>query len=368
MDLKLIICLLTIGVSWLAYFLLNKLDVFVTNNLHHDEKCEKISLPSEAEDFAIYGNFIISGMGDILACYYKHLSAQKAQKGSLIYIDPKTKHWGYIPMLEFPSDLPFNPLGIDIHNNNTLYAINMAFGNSGERVEVFSLFESAEGIQAKYLRSIEFGNEWLGRLNDIAVIKEGHFYISEWLVYPDLPEGRDHSLLTTIKKMFWNVSGKYTNVLYCKEVQGKAPECMSQAKGYMVNGINKINNQLFVADTVEKSVYIYNIQEDYSLALAETVSFSHHLDNIVVQKDGSILVTGINRMIEFMELADRLKADKEKSPVVSTISRMTKNDGSWKVEEVIVEDKIFAASAVIEDGNIFIGGPTDNFILTCRID
>mmetsp|Transcript_32056 Transcript_32056/g.31774 ORF Transcript_32056/g.31774 Transcript_32056/m.31774 type:complete len:176 (-) Transcript_32056:36-563(-) len=174
-------------------------------------------------------------------------------------------------------------------------------------------------------------------------------------------------MTTALKKMFWNVSGKYTNVLYCKEVEGKAPECMSQAKGYMLNGINKINNQLFVADTLANSVHIFNIQEDYSLLLAESVSFTHHLDNMVVQKDGSILVTGINKMIEFLELSDRLKADKEKSPVVSTISRMSKNNGSWKVEEVIEEDKIFAASAVIEDGNIFIGGPTDNFILTCRI-
>ncbi|CAG9316320.1 unnamed protein product [Blepharisma stoltei] len=220
-KMKIIPIVLIIVVSWLVYFVINCLDLFVNVKLHHDEDCEKIMLPLEAEDLAWYGNVIISGMSDLKASFYKHLAAKQIQKGSLIYIDPISKSWGYISMINYPENLPFNPIGFDIYNNKTLYAINTAFGDFGERIEVFSLSDSKEGIQAHYLRSIIFGNNWLGKLNDIAVLKEGHFYVSEEIFYPDTPEGRDHSFWPSIKNMIWSIIGNIQVLCIAKKLQTK---------------------------------------------------------------------------------------------------------------------------------------------------
>ncbi|CAG9329301.1 unnamed protein product [Blepharisma stoltei] len=357
---------IVILISWAAYFLIDFFDIIVTVKLHDHEKCKMHAIPLAAEDFELYGNLVISAIGDIKTYYYKHLSASNSTRGSLFYFDPASKTWGSIPMSKFPSDIPFNPHGIFLLDNSTLYVLNHAYGNYGERIEIFGLLETKkERIKARYIRSIVFPQDWLGKLNDIAVLKDGHFYVSEWMPFPDELEGRDHSLWTTLKRDYYLIMTKSTNLYYCKESKGGHPECTIQDTEGNFNGMHLSNNQLFVDEAVQKIVKIYDIKEDFSLTYNATVKFQHHVDNIDKQNDGSFLVTGFSKIIEYMKISWDYKHGDIRSSIAGGVSRMANNNGSWIVEDIITQDKIFASSAVIINGTLIIGSPTDNFLLLC---
>ncbi|CAG9316321.1 unnamed protein product [Blepharisma stoltei] len=64
----------------------------------------------------------------------------------------------------------------------------------------------------------------------------------------------------------------------------------------------------------------------------ETIKFQHHMDNIIKQNNGSLLVSGIKKNFQFMDSTEKIKSGKESEPITSAVSRITKNDGKclWK--------------------------------------
>lgn len=128
----------------------------------------------------MFGRFLITGIDDRKNLLFSHLKAKESLQGSLVYIDVENKTWGNIKMLKFPENLPFHPHGIFLYDNSTLYVINHGYGNYGERIEVFSISGHEKlNVIAKYLRSIIFEKEFLGKLNDVAVINDQNFYVTE---------------------------------------------------------------------------------------------------------------------------------------------------------------------------------------------
>ncbi|CAG9316304.1 unnamed protein product [Blepharisma stoltei] len=369
MDLKRIIIFSSVALlfSWVVYFMINLLDIFVVTNKHHHETCEVLDLPLAPEDIEIYGSVIIAALDDRIPHMFRHQDMKSAKQGLLVWIDPKTKKWAEIPISNFPSGLPFHPHGTFLYKNSTLYMVNHALGQYGERIEVFSLVEDGDrNIKATYLRSAVFPDNWHGIINDVVVYKEGHFYATQWMPIPDTPEGRDHSFLTsfirTAKMFFYKNSYVYS----CFEKDGKA-ECTPQHIAYINNGANLIGNQLLVADTYPSVVNIYDIQSDMSLKYVESVKFPHHLDNISIEPNGSALVVGITRMVEFVILTENLKAGKPKSVMGSGVSRMSKVNGKWEVKELLMQDTLFASAAIILDDTILIGSIIDNAALVCKV-
>ena len=59
--------------------------------LHHNTKCEKVSIENPSEDMARFGDILIGAIADSPSMYYKHLSAANIPAGYLISIDPRTK-------------------------------------------------------------------------------------------------------------------------------------------------------------------------------------------------------------------------------------------------------------------------------------
>ncbi|CAG9316322.1 unnamed protein product [Blepharisma stoltei] len=360
---KIIFSIFVIVISWLSYYFIDVLDIFVVTQLHDHENCKAFAIPLAAEDFEIYGNLLISGIAD-----RKHFDVKDQIKGSLLYFDSEAKTYGFIKLSKFPADLPFHPHGIYLFDNSTLYVLNHAYGDYGERIEIFYLMESKpERIRAKYVRSIVFPNEFLGKLNDIAVIKDGHFYVTEWIPTPDTPEGRDVSVWTTLKRNFY-MMGKNTNLYYCKEIKGQSPYCVIQDTERSFNGVYISNNQLFAVESIERKIKIYDIKENFSLSFNAVVNFSHHIDNILKQRDGTFLATGIKRMIEFMIILEEFHSGKERSAIAGGVSRMSNDNGNWTVEEIIMQDKTFASVAAINDDTLIIGSATDNYLLLCPIN
>lgn len=163
-------------------------------------------------------------------------------------------------------------------------------------------------------------------------------------------------------------SGKNTRLLHCKEAKGKSLECTSQDNGFMFNGIYTLDNHIFAADTISSLVKVYEIKKDFSLKLVESVKFSHHLDNIVKHTDGSFLVSGFKKNIEVLEHAENIKVGHKRSVIAGAVSIMSKENGNWTVEELIVQDKIFASVAIIMENQLIIGSPTDSYLLICPVN
>lgn len=178
--------------SLFVYYTITSLDMFIVIIPHDYENCEKLETSQAVEDLTIFGNIIIGGGDDRIASYSQNFAARQLKPGSLIAIDPVTKNTYTILIENFP-DINFHPHGLYLYRNSSLYVLNHAYYNGGERIEIFDLFENENKVKAKYKKSITFDDSYLGRLNDLAVLNDEEIYITEWISEPCSPEGFDHS-------------------------------------------------------------------------------------------------------------------------------------------------------------------------------
>jgi len=342
------VVLFGIAVAWLVTLVYNKLNINYTKHNFGLNECQVANIPNAAEDLELYNDLVISGTSDLRNLFFGEGSA--TQRGGLIQFDPVRNIWSEIPIENFPQDLDFNPHGINLFHNQ-LYVINHAYKNHSEQVEVFVLNQVDGAVKATYEKSIVIGEEFLGRLNDLAVVSDGEFYITEWTTANHL------SYLTRVTQFLLGMFLKRTRLFYCKDLKGFA-ECQVVDRGHMMNGVITFEDQLFVADSLSMSVYSYTILEDKNLTNKQVVKLNHLVDNLSFYSPRKIYSAGIVKPLEAISGTSGV--------VTGAVSEIVKEGHTWKAKQIVEEDLISMPSTAIRFGDsIVMSSPIDYKLVTC---
>lgn len=365
MDWRLLFILSSVIIGYLFYYMVDQLDLSKPLILHNHSRCERIEIGEATEDLASYGDYLIGATSDSINLYYKHLSASKALPGHLISIHIGTRTVSELPIFGFPSHIQINSHGLTIYNNKTLYLISHSYSKGGELVLVFDI-QYTDRIEVKYLRTINLGDNY-GAYNGIAVVNSEYFYITQWIGIPDTLEGRDNSLLTSLYRVFLFFFTKTNGVKLCR-VAGDDAICEFKARGYMHNGIAKVDDTLYIADSMTKTVEVYNITKSLGLDHVASVKISHTVDNLHYS-DGIIYAAGFTHLIDYAKFSDAVKKDRIWPFVTGGFSKIKHDSSNWVAEEVIIQDKIsFTSTGTIVDNQAIISSVIDPALLFCELD
>ncbi|OMJ73727.1 hypothetical protein SteCoe_27518 [Stentor coeruleus] len=340
-------------------------DVLKDYNFFNDKECQRVEIKMPSEDLAVFGKYIIGSTADGISMYYKHLSAEKAPAGYLISIDTTTQKVEKIVVENFPSKYNMNAHGITIFNKNQLYVLSHSYNKGGEIVFVFELEEQDARVQATFVKAIKISDEY-GAYNSIALYDENNFYLTQWIPFPDTVYGRDMSFFTNMKRSLLFSYTKTNSVKHCT-VKEDLVTCVEKAHGYVPNGILINGKTLFFADSLAKTVEVFNIEENFDLSQITTVPISHCVDNLSY-KDGVVYVTGISKIFDYIKYGEAVSHGQEPIFVPGGFSKIYKEGNEWVSKEMLMQDKISLPSAtVVHDKNIVISSIIDPAILFCPL-
>ncbi|PAV18920.1 serum paraoxonase arylesterase [Pyrrhoderma noxium] len=165
-----------------------------------------------------------------------------------------------------------------------------------------------------------------------------------------------------------------TNVGYCNVVDG----CKIVAEGLVgVNGIAKgKDGKYYVASSTSGRVYVFDRQADNSLVLEDEISTDRPIDNLSIDKDGSVWGAAF---VHAMELVNVHFAN----PSINTASsalRITPNDGAgsyfgekYKIERVFEDDGTLASGTTsvaydVKRKKLYLHGIASPQLTVCDIE
>ena len=306
--LKLASVLFGVLASYQVYQTLNTLDYFNNTELQSTEKCFTIKTPKGPEDIQVIGRLAISGFDDRLSLYEDDSKGPLlTPNGGIIAIDPLNQSYYELNLENFPNGKQFHPLGLHIYNNKTLYVINYDYKSGGDKVEVFSIHEKGDKLGLKHQVTVNFRENWMGQLNDLWVVGEKEFYATVWQPFPDPTTGRDHSLLTTLKRFAYFLFWKNTPLLHCKIAEEEA-FCEAVDYGFMFNGITSDGKVLYVVDTLAGHISRYQLKE--GLHRLDPIFTGFKNDNIEYDPKSKSLFASAIRLKDYLWFLSDFKQGK----------------------------------------------------------
>lgn len=86
-------------------------------------------------------------------------------------------------------------------------------------MEVFRLSEKDNKVVATYMRSVKLSDPNLnGIMNDVTVIGD-YIYLTQYMPYPDTMEGREHSGMALLKRVYGTLYTSYGTIRKCKNTR-----------------------------------------------------------------------------------------------------------------------------------------------------
>lgn len=355
--------LLVVGISYLVYQTVIDLDIYKEFAVHSDSNCIRIALPSAPEDFVTFGKFLISGIDDRDTLWGTETGVALADDGGLVAIDPIAQTYSNITLTNFPAHTAFHPHGLYLYDENILYVINHAYRKGGERIDIFQLTLQDGKVVAQYVMPISFPDTFLGALNDLVVLNKNEMYVTTWLPWPDNPDGRGIGFLETILRVLFYKITKMTHVFHC-DIENNTPHCKSADSGYLMNGVQIINQTLIAADAAVKKLKFYAIKPDKQLVLEKELDMNCAIDNLHYDEKENALYSGCGtRTIDYIKHIDALSSG-EHTMIPSSILKVDLNN--YTVQEVIMTDKYSGASSAMPYGDkLVLGSWTDSGVFIC---
>ena len=372
---KILAVFFVISISFAVYRILNILEINkIVENLH-DSSCEIIGDIPGPEDFHIFNEkYLITISDEKLKLFeLKGYNVDNLPEGGINLVDIESKRIIKLEIKDFPKNISFHPHGIYIYNDE-LYIINHAYSRGGERVEVFKLEDIEDNLLVKYSRSLVFPKQYSGFFNDLVVFKQDEFLITNWIPFADPPEGKDHSLFTSLKKMAIYILGiKYTYLYYCNGVnENNEPKCriVENSNSVMNNGITYDNkNTIYVVDTILKELKVFKFDKTVdNLKLVETISIDYAIDNVYFDvKKNKIYLGVIGKIIDNLSSILSVKKNIEnlKTSTFQT-GGGTYDVKSRRFELNFMQNKYRGIASFIEFKNKYIAGSWyDKGVLIC---
>ena len=384
-----------------------EIDFFKKRLVYNDEGCVRVASFGSSEDQTKFNNnSILMTEWDTLkykpgedrpgamyvASGFQH--SDKTAKNTKEFVE---KHLAIekLPLVGFPEAVDFHPHGIYIHKpDNTLYVVNHAFENGGERIEVFDIVtaETAEdesddnAVPNKLVYNYSITSAWMksemnGVLNSLVVVEPNKFYVTQYE-----PHAQDRSLSDTqtdmklLKLLYFQT--KATNVWFCE--YNSSLECKKVADRFVVaNGIthNADYSKIFVADFLERSISVFDRDSSTNeLTNRVTVRFPHtNFDNIKFDDTtGNIYGAGLTNLYQsFKNFALYHGEEKDESTsglvefsyVTNHKRKHLKDYTGWMVKNVLSTSKLNMATNGIRMNSHYVMGSGVGFngILVCPL-
>ncbi|CAD8128824.1 unnamed protein product [Paramecium sonneborni] len=282
----------------------------------------------------------------------------------------------------FPKDISLYVHGIDIRKQQDgeyIYALNHAYQNGGERVEIFKILD--EHLNLEYQHSIIMDEKYNGILNDLIVIEDNRFFINKYMPYTDPIEGR-HKITPfhLIKTIFvWISKQKTSFIIDCKFTkQNKIinPECKelldAPLTGVVLNGITwDRKNRVWAADTIAKQLNEYEITNQ-GLIFKRFIDIENSIDNLEYDADRNSLVLGLIPKLHnyfsldgFLKGIDILKRDTQ-FEYWATVGEynLTSNKLNYLAQNTQLPKGV--SGALISGNNLIVASWCDITVAVCK--
>jgi len=230
-----------------------------------------------------------------------------------------------LPIVGYPEGIDFHPHGMFVHKpDDTLYVVNHAFENGGERIDVFKIVTAATediddmdndvpiGLEFKYSITSDWMKEHLnGVLNSIVVVEPNKFYVTQF--YASAQDRSKDGWINADHREILKITNalvfkrRLTCVWYCDyntdESSSSPLHCRKVADDFiMANGMttNADQSKIFVADTIGKTITVFDRDASTNDLNGRTsVMLSNAVDNIKFDEEsGNVYGAGISNMFQ----------------------------------------------------------------------
>ncbi|CAD8097748.1 unnamed protein product [Paramecium primaurelia] len=282
----------------------------------------------------------------------------------------------------FPTNISLYVHGLDIRKQQDgeyIYALNHAYWNGGERIEVFKILD--EHLNLEYQHSIIMDDKYNGILNDLIVIEDNRYLITKYLPYADPRQGRSEMAPSHfIKTLFIWISQQRTSfIIDCKFEKNSTiiqPTCIElldpSLSGVVLNGITwNQKNLVWAADSIAKQLNEYEITNQ-GLVFKRYIDIENSIDNLEYDSERNSLILGlIPKMSNYFSLDGFLKG-------VDRLERQTKFEYYGTVGEYdLTQNKLIylaqntelskgLSGALISGNNLFVGSWCDVTVVICK--
>ena len=353
-------------ISYVAYnFNKNFLSPLPTEQIGiENKKCKNIKSDYTYEDLIkLNENILIAPTYN--SYFYDYLYGKKLTNGKIFALNLKNEEFFEVPLKNFPKNITFEPLAVDILNQKYLFVINhrKSYDFSNEQIEVFKIsLTGKKGIELEYFKSIILPNNFLLTLNAIGVKDLDTFYFTTWQVFgaPNTPK-EINSFLGKIwfkfKQKFLMISLflnlKFTNVyIYHKGTIKK----IENSDAIFNNGLtlDKDNNLLYAVRSIEKDIKVYKISEKGDDAkLVKTMPIPYITDNIYYHNGK--LNLGINHyMMSNKNIKDEIMKGNDAKNITHFSGFMEINTQNDKITDILLQDAFKGVSSGIKINNKII--------------
>ena len=374
MGVKTIFAVLVLALGYMAYNFFDTLETFkkIPPSDINDSSCEVIDGPVGIEDFVVYSKEILIGGSNDNLKLFQLAMYNATEDGTLVVFNMTSKVLTSEKIEGFPKEIAFHPHGVSLFKNEFLYVINHAFEKGGERIEVIKVTNSHNKVSFTYVKSFPLPETFIGTLNDLAVINENEFYFTT-SYYGAFDTKKNNigfmNTITTMLSLFFKI--RFT---YVYHFNGKITK-ISNAKGLLLNGItfNPKTNQLYVIDTLARSVLAYQIDSSAhsSLTLIKSIDIGYGNDNINYDPvTNKIYVAIMGRVKDFLELADIIKKTK-KMQIKEMYGGIVTIDAETFEHSLTLmsKNKMLSISNgyILNEKNVIVSSCLDRGFMVCKI-
>ncbi|CAK69387.1 unnamed protein product (macronuclear) [Paramecium tetraurelia] len=276
----------------------------------------------------------------------------------------------------FPNDISLYVHGLYIRKQEDgeyIYALNHAYQNGGERIEVFKIKD--EHLNLEYQHSIIMDENYNGVLNDLIVIEDNRFLITKYLPYADPKEGRSEMAPSHfIKTLFIWISQQRTSfIIDCKFQKDSTiikPQCIElldpSLTGVVLNGITwNQKNLVWAADSIARQLNEYELTSQ-GLIFKRYIDVQNSIDNLEYDSERNSLILGlIPKMNGFLKGLTRLDRQ-SKYDYYGTVGEydLSQNKLTYLAQSTELSKGL--SGALISGNNLFVGSWCDFTVVICK--
>lgn len=361
-----LLAVLSIGV----YRLHALTDVFRTTEFFGPVKCVKMPASRAPEDVSFIPNSRVALMsGDDLHDLWLLPGKGPAKTpNGLITAVRLPLDMGSFPTIypvtlkDFPEAVAFHPHGLYIQGEE-LYVINHAFKKGGERIEVFRIEGADSQVKLTYKRSILLPGYLQGIASDLVLLSPTDFMITAFK--EQLPARENSQAVAYLKAM---MGLKQTSVYRCTDTTVKVT-CSVVANGALLNGITRRKDELFIADSLGKSIGRYRATPD---SLEWVASYSLDYTPIHLEYDPEtdlIYISALSRVYDFLTYVDQVSTGKvtDSDVIASGCTEFDPKTGF--IRPIVMQKRQSGISSCARKGMfIAMGSLFDPHVLICPLE
>ncbi len=307
--------------------------------------CLKVENLPGTEDIVIDRD---SGIA-FLSSHDRRAYVERSSKNGTIFIYPLDTYPGNPVPATRHIDFPFHPHGISLYKTDNGKLLLFVINHRDLELTTVEIFEYAGGTLT-HVRSVE--SELMISPNDLLAVGDEQFYFTN-------DHGTRSEFTRALEDYFQLPLG---SVVFCS-----GSDCRTAARGFTyTNGIalSRDGMTLYVSSTTGRFLRVLDRNpSDHTLKKRKDLKLNTGLDNIDVDEEGNLWVTGHPKLLTFVKHAS--------DPGVNSPSQILRIDpeNDFAHETVYVDsgEKVSGASVAARFRNrLLVGTVFEPFILDCR--